>query len=93
MDRCFAFTAVYMQPNVLIFVLYLHEKNMFWYSLEAPNRVISNEYQQHRSSSSWRNKKNNFQIHFVPLLFRVMLYEMVGSQKIIRTEVLYVSAI
>ena len=40
----------------IIFFLFLHENICCWYSLEAPRRGASNEYQQHMFS--WRNKKD-----------------------------------
>ena len=40
----------------MIFFLFLHENICFGYSLEAPLRGASNEYQQHMFS--WRNKKD-----------------------------------
>ena len=53
----------FFNPKVLIFLLISPQKHMVWYSLEAPHRGASNEYQQHMFS--WRNKKN---INLIPTL-------------------------
>ena len=47
--RCF------LQPNILIFFLMLHEKICCGYSFEGPLRGASNEYPQHMFL--WRSEK------------------------------------
>ena len=52
--------ALFFNPKVLIFFLFLHENICCGYSLETPRWGASNEYPQH--TFSWRNKKNIYQI-------------------------------
>ena len=56
--------ALFHPKNANIFLI-SEQKDMLWYSLEAPRRGASNEYPQHMFSS--RNKKNIMWIP--PLIF------------------------
>ena len=48
--------ALFFNRKVFIFLLFLHKNICYGYSLEAPQRGVSNEYPQHMFL--WRNKNN-----------------------------------